>query len=128
MIFTNQAQRCDLFTWEPDERFFFFHSLFLFSFSFSRGVCFHRSDGSDDDDGDGDEGAYGGGGYDYELETAKTAGVVASSIAAGEGTVEGTRDRLQAETEVSYHTVSIPEREPVQYYSSAHTYIYIYIH
>ncbi|CAM9600082.1 unnamed protein product [Pylaiella littoralis] len=54
------------------------------------------SDGSDGDDSD--EKAYGEGGYDYELETAKAAGVAATN-AAGEGTVEGMADRLQAETE-----------------------------
>lgn len=59
---------------------------------------FTTSDGSDGDDSD--EKAYGEGGYDYELETAKAAGVAATN-AAGEGTVEGMADRLQAETEVS---------------------------
>ncbi|CAN0203938.1 unnamed protein product, partial [Ectocarpus sp. 12 AP-2014] len=53
---------------------------------------------SDDDD---DGGVYGEGGFDYELETAKRAGSASEAAAAGEGTVEGMRERLQAETERS---------------------------
>eukprot|EP00752_Nemacystus_decipiens_P007935 g7089.t1 len=54
------------------------------------------SDGSDDD---GEE-AYGDGGFDYELETARRAGIGATT-AAVEEPLEGMRDRLQAETERS---------------------------
>lgn len=58
--------------------------------------CRVKSDGSDDEDED----VYGsGGGYDYELETAERAGIAAADPAA-ESTVEGMRDKLQAETEV----------------------------
>lgn len=57
------------------------------------------SDGSDDDHGerDGD----GAGGFDYELQTAKQAAeALGAGAAAGSETVEGMRDRLQAESEV----------------------------